>query len=192
MSLVVNCELHWNGSTLHCLAHLKAGTKHQYMISALSSLHWSLMSDPPHSHMLLFTSVKQSSVSKPRFLIFRPTGILYTLIFLSCVTFMTHNVFRWVPIKGNDWYWIRHHIKPGMKVYVEILVNNLHSSRMFQRCLLALYRNSGYSSLVAKKKREDISVAPFHLPKRNFGIFLFSFLLRAICVTYVLEVYASW
>ncbi|CAO2182017.1 unnamed protein product [Urochloa humidicola] len=27
----------------------------------------------------------------------------------------------WVPIKGNDWYWIRHHIKPGMKVYVEIL-----------------------------------------------------------------------
>ena len=112
------------------------------------------MSDPPHSHMLLFTSVKQSSVSKPRFLIFRPTGILYTLIFLSCVTFMTHNVFRWVPIKGNDWYWIRHHIKPGMKVYVEILVNNLHSSRMFQRCLLALYRNSGYSSLVAKKKKK--------------------------------------
>ncbi|CAO1944030.1 unnamed protein product [Urochloa humidicola] len=27
----------------------------------------------------------------------------------------------WVLIKGNDWYWIRHHIKPGMKVYVEIL-----------------------------------------------------------------------
>ncbi|XP_025816657.1 protein PLASTID TRANSCRIPTIONALLY ACTIVE 10 isoform X2 [Panicum hallii] len=27
----------------------------------------------------------------------------------------------WVSIKGNDWYWIRHHIKPGMKVYVEIL-----------------------------------------------------------------------
>uniref|UniRef100_A0ACD5XFI8 Uncharacterized protein n=1 Tax=Avena sativa TaxID=4498 RepID=A0ACD5XFI8_AVESA len=27
----------------------------------------------------------------------------------------------WVPIKGNDWYWIRHHVKPGMKVYVEIL-----------------------------------------------------------------------
>uniref|UniRef100_A0A0E0JSC4 S1 motif domain-containing protein n=1 Tax=Oryza punctata TaxID=4537 RepID=A0A0E0JSC4_ORYPU len=27
----------------------------------------------------------------------------------------------WVPIKGNDWYWIRHHIRPGMKVYVEIL-----------------------------------------------------------------------
>uniref|UniRef100_A0A8R7RCI2 S1 motif domain-containing protein n=1 Tax=Triticum urartu TaxID=4572 RepID=A0A8R7RCI2_TRIUA len=27
----------------------------------------------------------------------------------------------WVPIKGNDWYWIRHHIKPGMNVYVEIL-----------------------------------------------------------------------
>ncbi|KAG6589398.1 Protein PLASTID TRANSCRIPTIONALLY ACTIVE 10, partial [Cucurbita argyrosperma subsp. argyrosperma] len=27
----------------------------------------------------------------------------------------------WVPIKGNDWYWIRHHIKVGMPVMVEIL-----------------------------------------------------------------------
>ncbi|KAF3329462.1 hypothetical protein FCM35_KLT04793 [Carex littledalei] len=27
----------------------------------------------------------------------------------------------WVPIKGNDWYWIRHHIKVGMPVLVEIL-----------------------------------------------------------------------
>ncbi|KAJ0972373.1 hypothetical protein J5N97_020332 [Dioscorea zingiberensis] len=27
----------------------------------------------------------------------------------------------WVPIKGNDWYWIRHHIKVGMRVIVEIL-----------------------------------------------------------------------
>ncbi|PON85312.1 Polyribonucleotide nucleotidyltransferase [Trema orientale] len=27
----------------------------------------------------------------------------------------------WVPIKGNDWYWIRHHIKVGMNVLVEIL-----------------------------------------------------------------------
>ncbi|XP_019052285.1 PREDICTED: protein PLASTID TRANSCRIPTIONALLY ACTIVE 10 isoform X2 [Nelumbo nucifera] len=27
----------------------------------------------------------------------------------------------WVPIKGNDWYWIRHHIKVGMNVIVEIL-----------------------------------------------------------------------
>ncbi|TXG51316.1 hypothetical protein EZV62_023840 [Acer yangbiense] len=27
----------------------------------------------------------------------------------------------WVPIKGNDWYWIRHHIKVGMHVLVEIL-----------------------------------------------------------------------
>lgn len=27
----------------------------------------------------------------------------------------------WVPIKGNDWYWIRHHIKVGMKVMVEVL-----------------------------------------------------------------------
>ncbi|KAB1217311.1 hypothetical protein CJ030_MR4G021010 [Morella rubra] len=27
----------------------------------------------------------------------------------------------WVPIKGNDWYWIRHHIKVGMQVIVEIL-----------------------------------------------------------------------
>ncbi|KAJ0048825.1 hypothetical protein Pint_15648 [Pistacia integerrima] len=27
----------------------------------------------------------------------------------------------WVPIKNNDWYWIRHHIKVGMDVIVEIL-----------------------------------------------------------------------
>lgn len=27
----------------------------------------------------------------------------------------------WVPIKGNDWYWLRHHIKVGMDVIVEIL-----------------------------------------------------------------------
>ncbi|KAJ4972527.1 hypothetical protein NE237_005701 [Protea cynaroides] len=27
----------------------------------------------------------------------------------------------WVPIQGNDWYWIRHHIKVGMHVVVEIL-----------------------------------------------------------------------
>ncbi|XP_020589037.1 protein PLASTID TRANSCRIPTIONALLY ACTIVE 10 [Phalaenopsis equestris] len=27
----------------------------------------------------------------------------------------------WVPIKGNDWYWIRHHIKVGMYVFVEVL-----------------------------------------------------------------------
>ncbi|XP_072973755.1 protein PLASTID TRANSCRIPTIONALLY ACTIVE 10 [Typha angustifolia] len=27
----------------------------------------------------------------------------------------------WVPIKGNDWYWIRHHIKVGMHVIVEVL-----------------------------------------------------------------------
>ncbi|KAF7838200.1 Protein PLASTID TRANSCRIPTIONALLY ACTIVE 10 [Senna tora] len=26
----------------------------------------------------------------------------------------------WVPIKNNDWYWIRHHIKVGMHVMVEI------------------------------------------------------------------------
>ncbi|XP_061359783.1 protein PLASTID TRANSCRIPTIONALLY ACTIVE 10 [Gastrolobium bilobum] len=26
----------------------------------------------------------------------------------------------WVPIKNNDWYWIRHHIKVGMDVFVEI------------------------------------------------------------------------
>lgn len=30
---------------------------------------------------------------------------------------------RWVPIKGNDWYWIRHHIKVGMNVVVEIMVS---------------------------------------------------------------------
>ncbi|KAM7483428.1 hypothetical protein LguiB_008011 [Lonicera macranthoides] len=27
----------------------------------------------------------------------------------------------WVPIKRNDWFWIRHHIKVGMQVMVEIL-----------------------------------------------------------------------
>ncbi|MED6108701.1 Protein PLASTID TRANSCRIPTIONALLY ACTIVE 10 [Stylosanthes scabra] len=27
----------------------------------------------------------------------------------------------WVPIKNNDWFWIRHHIKVGMHVMVEIL-----------------------------------------------------------------------
>ncbi|KAH0462563.1 hypothetical protein IEQ34_010138 [Dendrobium chrysotoxum] len=27
----------------------------------------------------------------------------------------------WVPIKGNDWYWIRHHIKVGIHVFVEVL-----------------------------------------------------------------------
>ncbi|KAL9239347.1 hypothetical protein vseg_013680 [Gypsophila vaccaria] len=27
----------------------------------------------------------------------------------------------WVPIKGNDWYWIRQHIKVGMHVLVEVL-----------------------------------------------------------------------
>ncbi|XP_059641125.1 protein PLASTID TRANSCRIPTIONALLY ACTIVE 10 [Cornus florida] len=27
----------------------------------------------------------------------------------------------WVPIRRNDWYWIRHHIKVGMHVIVEIL-----------------------------------------------------------------------
>ena len=90
---------------------------------------------------------------------------------------MTHNVFRWVPIKGNDWYWIRHHIKPGMKVYVEILVNNLHSSRMFQRCLLALYRNSGYSSLVAKKKER---ISQLHLFIYPSAILAFSYSLSCL------------
>ncbi|KAI3933484.1 hypothetical protein MKX01_022063 [Papaver californicum] len=28
----------------------------------------------------------------------------------------------WVPIKNNDWYWIRQHIKVGMQVIIEILV----------------------------------------------------------------------
>ncbi|KAL6182577.1 hypothetical protein ACLB2K_043996 [Fragaria x ananassa] len=27
----------------------------------------------------------------------------------------------WVPIKNNDWYWIRHHIKVGMRCMVEVL-----------------------------------------------------------------------
>lgn len=36
--------------------------------------------------------------------------------------------FRWIPIKGNDWYWIRRHIKVGMQVIVEILVSYTLSS----------------------------------------------------------------
>lgn len=32
--------------------------------------------------------------------------------------------FRWVPIRRNDWYWLRHHIKVGMPVIVEILVSD--------------------------------------------------------------------
>lgn len=27
----------------------------------------------------------------------------------------------WVPIKCNDWFWIRHHIKVGMHIIVEVL-----------------------------------------------------------------------
>ncbi|URE14692.1 hypothetical protein MUK42_12397 [Musa troglodytarum] len=36
---------------------------------------------------------------------------------IGCV----HDGQVWVPIKGNDWYWIRHHIKVGMHVFVEVL-----------------------------------------------------------------------
>ncbi|XP_057861898.1 protein PLASTID TRANSCRIPTIONALLY ACTIVE 10 isoform X2 [Cryptomeria japonica] len=36
-------------------------------------------------------------------------------VFIGCV----HD--GWVPIKGNDWYWIRHHIKVGMHVQVEVV-----------------------------------------------------------------------
>lgn len=36
--------------------------------------------------------------------------------------FMCLLVCRWVPIKGNDWFWIRHFIKVGMHVIVEITV----------------------------------------------------------------------
>jgi len=39
-------------------------------------------------------------------------------------TFMSMN-FRWIPIKRNDWFWIRHHIKVGMHVIVEILVSSV-------------------------------------------------------------------
>ncbi|KAH9315197.1 hypothetical protein KI387_023824, partial [Taxus chinensis] len=36
-------------------------------------------------------------------------------VFIGCV----HD--GWVPIKGNDWYWVRHHIKVGMHVQVEVV-----------------------------------------------------------------------
>jgi hypothetical protein len=54
--------------------------------------------------------------------------------YLICVATSCY-MFRWVPIKGNDWYWIRHHVKPGMKVYVEILVSNLKVH--FSTCVAA-------------------------------------------------------
>lgn len=46
--------------------------------------------------------------------------------------FSTHC--RWVPVKRNDWYWIRHHIKVGMSVIVEILVSvlNLNPGFLFR------------------------------------------------------------
>ena len=45
--------------------------------------------------------------------------LVYNIVPDSCVILC----FRWVPIKGNDWFWIRHHIKVGMHVIVEILVS---------------------------------------------------------------------
>ena len=44
------------------------------------------------------------------------------LFFLAKLTYSIHS--RWVPIKGNDWYWIRQHIKVGMHVIVEIVVSD--------------------------------------------------------------------
>ena len=32
----------------------------------------------------------------------------------------------WVPIKRNDWFWIRDHIKVGMRVQVEVIVRFLY------------------------------------------------------------------
>lgn len=42
-----------------------------------------------------------------------------SLLLILCMSLC----FRWVPIRNNDWYWIRHHIKLGMPVIVEILVS---------------------------------------------------------------------
>lgn len=36
-------------------------------------------------------------------------------VFIGCI----HD--GWVPIRSNDWYWVRHHIKVGMHVQVEVL-----------------------------------------------------------------------
>ena len=47
--------------------------------------------------------------------------------------------FRWVPINGNDWYWIRHHIKVGMHVIVEILVRIFALAQNWSLILWALY-----------------------------------------------------
>lgn len=47
--------------------------------------------------------------------------------------------FRWVPIKNNDWYWIRHHIKVGMPVMVEILVSAVLQFLSFSPFVFILY-----------------------------------------------------
>lgn len=48
-------------------------------------------------------------------------------------------VCRWVPIKGNDWFWIRHFIRVGMHVIVEITVLFRRTSLLhvkWQSCML--------------------------------------------------------
>ena len=47
---------------------------------------------------------------------------LVSYAFFERCKFMCLLVCRWVPIKGNDWFWIRHFIKVGMHVIVEITV----------------------------------------------------------------------
>lgn len=48
------------------------------------------------------------------------SGYLFSLFICSFSL-----VCRWVPIKGNDWFWIRHFIRVGMHVIVEITVLSL-------------------------------------------------------------------
>lgn len=51
-----------------------------------------------------------------------------SILVLTSKLYTSIDTFRWVPIKRNDWYWIRHHIKVGMHVIVEILVSNIWHS----------------------------------------------------------------
>lgn len=60
---------------------------------------------------------------------------------MCCLVLFDIFSFRWVPIKNNDWFWIRHHIKVGMSVIVEILVsvNCALNHRYILVCVNAVY-----------------------------------------------------
>lgn len=59
--------------------------------------------------------------------------------------------FRWVPIKRNDWYWIRHHIKVGMDVIVEILVSDAWYFLNFCSSKSSIWISSQYHNHLTNK-----------------------------------------